>query len=271
MHYYVEDIKPNEEMDVIIPSEYRGQRVDGFKPSTKISKDSKIRYLTTPETFKKIDSYVFYEHENIKGLTVSKGTAFIGASSFYSCHLTFVNLPSTLTTIGEYAFCGTDITRVDIPSTVTDIGRGAFSGCLYLEDITYSGYEKNFYVVDGVLYEDKTDKILAFPCGRTGTIKLSEYCKTIYSFDIKSTKATSIEFPKKITKIPDRLMSYATNLESVIIYNKVASIGDNAFGICNNLKTIYFYGTQEEWNNIKIDKTKNKPIAEAEVVFMSTT
>ena len=36
----------------------------------------------------------------------------------------------------------------------------------------------------------------------------------------------------------------------VVIPNTILSIGDNAFGQCSNLTTIYFQGTQAEWNAI---------------------
>lgn len=51
--------------------------------------------------------------------------------------LTFVTIPSSVTSIGEYAFWGcTALTSVIIPSSVTCIGGNAFRGCTGLTSVT---------------------------------------------------------------------------------------------------------------------------------------
>ena len=51
--------------------------------------------------------------------------------------LTSVNIPNTVTSIGELAFSGcSSLTSIDIPNSVTSIGIGAFADCSSLTSIT---------------------------------------------------------------------------------------------------------------------------------------
>ncbi len=54
----------------------------------------------------------------------------IEKQAFFSCKVTEVHLPTTVTTISRFAFEGCYLlTSLDIPSSVTYIGAAAFSGC----------------------------------------------------------------------------------------------------------------------------------------------
>ena len=57
---------------------------------------------------------------------------------YYGCtSLTSVEMPLTITKIGDQAFYGcTALVRQDIPSNVTEIGSEAFCGCSQLIDLT---------------------------------------------------------------------------------------------------------------------------------------
>ena len=44
-------------------------------------------------------------------------------------------------------------------------------------------------------------------------------------------------------------------------------IKDSAFFLCDNLETVYYYGTQEQWNEIIIG-VENYPLSNANIVFM---
>lgn len=54
----------------------------------------------------------------------------IGGHAFYgNSHLTNIELPEGLTTIGLYAFSGTGVETLTIPESVTSIGEGALANC----------------------------------------------------------------------------------------------------------------------------------------------
>ncbi len=52
--------------------------------------------------------------------------------------LTVIELPATVTRIGDYAVNGSGITSLVIPNTVIEIGKGAFSSCGALQEVEIS-------------------------------------------------------------------------------------------------------------------------------------
>ena len=74
---------------------------------------------------------------NLSGkYSIRKGVKVIGNWAFCSCKLTSINIPNSVTMIGEYAFnwCKS-LTSINIPNSVTTIGEGAFRCCDSLTSI----------------------------------------------------------------------------------------------------------------------------------------
>lgn len=75
-------------------------------------------------------------------ITDADGTVYtvnhIGEGAFeLSNEMTYVSIPSSVTSIGEWAFSGAQVLpAVDIPTSVTKIGNAAFFGCASLANIT---------------------------------------------------------------------------------------------------------------------------------------
>lgn len=68
--------------------------------------------------------------EDLQGVTT------IGRDGFSRCPITSIELPSTVTSIGQSAFFqSTTLAIITIPNSVTNIGQGAFNGCTGLTTI----------------------------------------------------------------------------------------------------------------------------------------
>lgn len=69
-----------------------------------------------------------------------------------------------VTTIAQNAFYGnTKITTIQIPSTVTSIGERAFGGCTSLVYISVNNKNNSFCDMDGVLYSKSGDTLIHYP------------------------------------------------------------------------------------------------------------
>ena len=128
------------------------------------------------------------------------------SSAFYNCiRLESIELPNTLTTIGDYAFqrC-LRLTSINIPSGVTSIGDGAFSNCSSITSID-------------------------IPSGVTaiGTTSFST-CRSL----------TSITIPDSVTSIGSQAFLGCSGLTSIEIPSSVTSIADWAFSGCSSFNTI---------------------------------
>ncbi len=83
-----------------------------------------------------------------------------------------VTIPKTLdghpvTAIRDYAFSSFSedytLTAVTIPSQVTDLGANPFSECMALTRITVAADHPTMMVVDGALYDKRTNTLIAYP------------------------------------------------------------------------------------------------------------
>ncbi len=73
----------------------------------------------------------------IEWVIVEEGCTSIGNNAFTNMwQITDVDLPSTLTRIGDNAFAQTSITKIVIPDNVSHVGNSAFADCQYLKSVT---------------------------------------------------------------------------------------------------------------------------------------
>ena len=79
---------------------------------------------------------------------------------------------------------------------------------------------------------------------------------------------TDIIIPNGVTVIDDGTFSYCTNLTDITIPDSVTEIRLSAFRDCKNLKDIYYQGTKDEWNKIKIEEN-NDDLLNANIHFNS--
>lgn len=130
----------------------------------------------------------------------------IKSANFNNCaKLTHVELPDSVTSIGDSAFFGCrSLTSITIPDSVKSIGMRAFVDCDSLTSITIPDS------VTSIGYS-------AFSgCGGL----------------------TNITIPDSITSIGDSAFWGCSSLTNITIPNSVTSIGEGALEDCNNLKSI---------------------------------
>ena len=91
---------------------------------------------TTRQYYSSSSSYYYYIPSSIKSVTITDDPT-IPYGAFYNCEsLTNVNLPDSVTSIGEEAFYNcTGLTSITIPDSVKSIGGWAFDGCTSLKSV----------------------------------------------------------------------------------------------------------------------------------------
>ena len=135
-----------------------------------------------------IPNYAFENCDSLTSVNIPDSVTTIGESAFQYCtSLTSVNIPDSVTSIGNYAFdCCTSLTSVNIPDSVTTIGESAFQNC---------------------------------------------------------TSLTSVNIPDSVTTIGEWAFCECTSLTSVTIPDSVTKIGDHAFQNCDSLTSVYCKAT----------------------------
>ena len=151
--------------------------------------------------------------------------------------LTYVGMPDTIETVGEYAFNNcTNLRTVKLSDALTEIGYRAFMGCTSLEDIdlpdglvTIKGYA--FNGCTSLRKLDIPDSVTDIEynvfqnCSRVREIKLSKKLVHIGAKTFSGTAITSIEIPKSL---------------EIANYNGSAYSSNGPFTDCSELKTVTF-------------------------------
>ena len=165
--------------------------------------------------------------------------------------VTSIEIPNTITEIGDYQFYGFDnVTSIVIPNSVTIIGDNAFDSCSSLTSIVIpesvtsigvSAFDSCSSLTSIVIPESVTSiGVSAFrSCSSLTSIEIPNSVTSIGSEAFSGCRnLTSIEIPNSVTSIGSEAFDRCSSLTSIEIPNSVTSIGDNAFEFCSSLTSI---------------------------------
>lgn len=155
---------------------------------------------------------------------------------------TSYSIPDGAKSIGYEAFIScSSLESITIPDSVTSIGHRAFHSCSSLESITIP------YGVTSI------DEYVFYNCTSLTSITIPNSVTTIGEFAFNSCSSLkSITIPDSVTSI-DRYAFYnCSSLTSITIPNSVTEIKWGAFEGCGGLTDVYYLGTKEQWNQIRI-------------------
>ena len=161
----------------------------------------------------KLPKHVFSECKALKSLKVPLSVERIYEGAFLDCtHLTEVVLPEGLKEIDSWAFRNTRLAEVNIPSTVTKIGDQAFYESEYIKNVNIAEGNSTYYA-GGNCVILKDGDILLFGVGE---MTIPESVKEIraYAFS-NNTTLKSITIPKSVVIVREFAFENCSTLRSV--------------------------------------------------------
>lgn len=162
--------------------------------------------------------------QSIRRIVVTEGVTTIGDRAFVGLRsLESVSLANSIRTIGISSFSGSSLRSVVLPAEMDSIGNNAFSGCLWLDAITMP---------------ERLDELGENVFGHAEGLK-------------------SIVIPNGVQTLPSYLFSTNWRMKSVVIPASVKSIESEAFYACRALRDVWFTGTEQQWNSVKIGEPRD--------------
>jgi len=219
----------------------------------------------------------------VRTVVIEDGVTGIGSSAFEGYNsLTEISIPGSVTSVGECAFAScSGLTRVTFSGGAANIGERAFSSCGALTDVTFSGPVGMIgagafewcRMLAGVTFPGPVEGIGANAfewCERLGSVTFSGEVGAIGGDAFGQCGAlASVNFSGKVGSVASGAFSGCEKLTKLSFPEGVGTIWDYAFQQCgltalyfksidriggrdvfsgaDELKDIYFGGTQADW------------------------
>ena len=228
--------------------------------------ESVLTGITIPALVRSIDGGAFSNCSNLRTVTFAENSSLkkIDTNAFDLCKsLKSITIPESVTSIGAYAFQGSGLTSITIPAGVKIIANNTFKGCSDLETIIFAD-DSSLNIIQPDAFNNTGLKSITIPAGVTSIGKSAFYkCSNLETVTFESvrnlvsigewafykTGFTSITIPTTVTNIGKSAFE-GSKLTSIMIPASVTIIGEKAFNECNSLNTVYYCGTEEQWNNM---------------------
>ncbi len=231
----------------------------------------------------------------VESYKIPDSVNFIEDGAFSGCgNLIRVTIPDGMTNIGKMVFSNCEsLIEIAIPDSVAIVDYNAFSGCESLTDVYYSGTEEQWNDIEiksgnepllnatihfnsNIPIFDSTRAVIDYgECGLnndddinwilysdgelviTGGEEIDLALEPRHSWWEYSELVKKVTIGYGMTYMGDSSFSKCTNLTSITIPNSVKTISYYAFKNCTSLTDVYFEGTQEQWDEIDIERSYN--------------
>ena len=208
-----------------------------------------------------ISDYAFYDCPGVSTVTMEDCVHFIGRFAFRKCtNLTSITISPNLDSLCAYAFqqCSS-LPQIDLTSNVRYLEMYTFSDCSSLSQIILP---KNLQEIKGGAF---------YNCSSLGSINIPKTVSSIgFSAFCNCSSLTSVKLPPSIPAIESSTFSGCTSLQKIVIPETVTRIEYDAFKSCNALDSIYYGGTEEDWQNIMVGNN-NTALQNAAIVYEFST
>ena len=255
----------------------------------------KLASINIPSSVISIGKDAFYMCYALDNVTLPDSVTSIEYGAFGACiKLTSITIPNSVTSIdGSAFFSCNSLTSITIPSSVTSI-NGVFSSGEKLTHINVDTQNANYASIDGVLFTKNKLHLLRYPAGKqgaytipSGVITIGENafsnCEGLTNVTIPKSvtsirshaftdcsSLTNVTIPNSVTSIKNGTFFRCYGLKNVTIPNSVTSIEDSVFYGCNSLTDVYYSGSENEWNTLKIMDEGNSSLLNATIHYNST-
>jgi hypothetical protein len=186
----------------------------------------------------------------------------IGDRAFYYCEsLKEIEIPGSVTSVGEYLFYGGSLEKVTFREGLKKIDDSAFRACDKLREVNLPSTleeieDRAFYYTEDLesitlpASLKKMGEYIFYESGLT-TVTFADGATIVPAGAFRSAdNLETVNLPDTIEKIGNRAFYYC-DIESIVLPKGLKEIGDHAFYECD-LEKVYYRGSEAEWGAIDI-------------------
>lgn len=213
---YIDNILYRYKGDVTEPT------VINIKNGTRLIADAAFQHMDPedddPEWFLP-DSY--YDLSGITEINIPNSVTSIGNIAFIGLPgLTEITLPDGLETLGSFPFAYCEnLTTLNIGKATPDFYSVNFAGCYSIEEVTADPQNSKYTVLDGVLYNKNMTELIYCPPAKTGDLVVPASVQHVRTYAFSYTSLTSITFTN-----PDVDIEYQAFDDYYWYYNEINSV-----------------------------------------------
>lgn len=186
-----------------------------------------LKSITIPEKVKAIPQACFYNCKVLETVVLPSKLVTIGKRTFQSCSLlTSLDIPESVTELGEGVFNSSGLKSTTIPKNVKVIPEACFAYCEDLETVVLPS---GLTTIGGRAFDH---------CHSLGYIGIPETVNVIGSSAFVATGITSVTLPENLATITSHCFAGCTSLTEVKLPDNLAKIQGRAFESCPSLKVI---------------------------------
>lgn len=201
---------------------------------------STIQTISLPSNLTSIPKYSFRNCANLSSINIPNSVTHIGDYAFYNTALSSVTLPNNLEFLGSSSFGNTKITSFVVPDSVNEIGGFCYSG------------------ESSPVYNCK--KLTSITLGRNTPLEKFNFK------EIENLTQVNIHGTKRIS---ENAFRQCKKLETINIYPGVEYIEKGAFCVGFNLKKVNFNGTFNQWLEIELEDIQSDPTYSTRALYLN--
>ncbi|MDO4649993.1 MAG: fibronectin type III domain-containing protein [Eubacteriales bacterium] len=204
-----------------------------------------LKSVVLPSGLESIEYGLFWECESLEIVYIPEGVSEIATYVFWKCSaLREIQIPEGVYHLGDWSFgyC-TSLTSVTLPESLKEIGGNLFWRCKNLRNVNIP---QNVERISGAAF---------MGCESLTVMKLPDTVTWIGENVFRECyNLTYVNIPKNITCIQLGTFWDCRKIKNITIPASVTTIEEYAFAGCNSLTGVFYTGTREQWNRIKIER-----------------
>lgn len=204
-------------------------------------KHSQIKRIELDGHITSIGDFAFYQCENIKEIDIPQSVTKIGNSAFSYSGIEQIEIPNGVQQLGNYVFntCMA-LSEITLPASVSKIGTFAFAYCYSLENVRVDQANVAYCDVNGILYNKDKTCLMRYPSGRLMTdfvVPSGVTTLEAYAFD-GCSELMYVELPNGLQTIKEHAFDSCYYLSQIRIPKSVTDIGEYSFYNCVSLTNL---------------------------------